>query len=53
MTTREIADAVNEAGRYRKKRTEGPVTPYQIHGRTKNCPEVFERKGARVRLRRS
>jgi len=52
MTTREIADAVNEAQRYRKKRTRGPITPFQIHGRTKNYDEVFERKGSRVRLSR-
>jgi len=52
MTTREIADAVNEAQRYRKTRTRGPITPFQIHGRTKNYDEVFERKGSRVRLSR-
>jgi transcriptional regulator with XRE-family HTH domain len=50
MTTREVADAVNRAKRYRR-RVPGIVTPYQVHGRTKNYDEVFERKGARVRLR--
>jgi transcriptional regulator with XRE-family HTH domain len=52
ITTREIADAVNKAQRYRKKNA-SPLTPYQIHGRTKNYNEVFERRGSRVRLRRS
>jgi transcriptional regulator with XRE-family HTH domain len=53
MTTRDIADAVNEAQRYRKETTSSPVTPFQIHGRTKNYDEVFERKGSHVRLRRT
>lgn len=52
MTTREIADAVHKAQRYRKMGATA-LTPYQIHGRTKNYNEVFERRGSRVRLRRS
>jgi len=48
LTTREIAEQVNRRGRYRKKyRSE--VTDYQIHGRTKNCHHLFERKGSLVR----
>ena len=49
MTTTEIAAAVNEAGWYRK-RDGSAVTDFQIHGRTTNYPEVFERDGTRVRL---
>ena len=51
MSTAELADAVNEAQRYQRRKP-GPVTPYQVHGRTKNYDEMFERKGARVRLSR-
>jgi len=50
MTTREIADAVNEAKRYRRRQP-GVVTAFQIHERTKNYEDLFERKGSRVRLR--
>src|SRR5207244_4621431 len=46
LTTREVADLVNDAGRYERGVT-GPVTPYQVHGRTKNYAAVFERKGGR------
>jgi hypothetical protein len=49
-TTAEIAALVNEAGRYHK-RDGTPVTPFQIHGRTRNYPGLFERNGSRVRLR--
>ncbi|HWP00622.1 MAG TPA: hypothetical protein VNL74_08365 [Methylococcus sp.] len=51
MTTKEIADAVNRRGRYHK-RDGSPVTAFQIHGRTKNYPHLFERDGSRVGLRR-
>lgn len=51
MTTRELARAVNEGG-YRRP-TGGPVTAYQVHGRTKNYPAVFERRGSRVRITKS
>jgi polyhydroxyalkanoate synthesis regulator phasin len=37
MTTAEIAEAVNQRGRY-SKRDGTPVTPFQIHGRTRNYP---------------
>lgn len=50
MTTAELADAVNVAAPYCKK--DGtPVTPFQIHGRTKNYAELFERDGSHVRAR--
>ena len=49
MKTTEIAAAVNDAGRY-AKRDGSAVTDFQIHGRTKNYPELFERDGAHVRL---
>ena len=49
MTTIEIAAAVIDADRYTK--TDGSaVTDFQIHGRTKTYPDLFERDGARVRL---
>jgi len=50
MTTSSIASRVNARGRY-EKGDGSPVTPYQIHGRTKNYPKLFERDGSRVRLR--
>lgn len=50
MTTKELAVAVNEAGRYRK-RDGSPVAPLQIHSRTRNYAHLFEREGARVSLR--
>lgn len=49
MTTMEIAAAVNDAGRYRK-RGGSAVTDLQIHGRTTNYDDLFERDGMRVRL---
>ncbi len=52
MTTTEIAAAVNRRGNYRK-RDGSAVTPFQIHGRTKNYPRLFERSGGSVRLRGS
>ena len=48
LTTREIAEQVNRRGRYRKK-DRGEVTDYQIHGRTKNYLDLFDRKGSLVR----
>jgi hypothetical protein len=50
MTTRELADAVNERGRYHK-RDGSKMTDFQIHGRTRNYDQLFEREGAQVRLR--
>lgn len=50
MTTSEIASEVNRRGRYRK-RDDSAMTAFQIHGRTRNYPSLFERDGSRVRLR--
>lgn len=49
-TTRELAEAVNARGRYRKGDGTA-VTAFQVHGRTKNYTRIFERVGSRVRLR--
>ncbi|WP_309080716.1 GIY-YIG nuclease family protein [Zhihengliuella sp.] len=49
MTTTEIAAEVNARGAY-KKRDGSPVTPFQIHGRTKNYPRLFSRSGSTVSL---
>lgn len=49
MTTREIADELNENGFYQKEDgTE--ISDYQVHGRTKNYPHIFNRNGAIVSL---
>jgi hypothetical protein len=50
MSTQEIADLVNARGRYRKK-DGSTVTDFQVHGRTKNYPDLFDRDGSRVRLK--
>jgi len=50
MTTQEIADQVNARGRYHKK-DGSEVTDFQIHGRTRNYSNLFDRDGSRVRLR--
>ena len=50
MTTRELADAVNARGKFRK-RDGSLVAVFQIHGRTKNYSRIFERDNSRVRLR--
>ena len=49
MTTRELAERINSARRYRRP-DEKPVTSYQIHGRTKSYPYLFDRQGSRVAL---
>jgi hypothetical protein len=50
MTVRELADEVNRRALYRKK--DGtPVEPNQVHARTKNYDEIFEKQGSRVRIR--
>jgi HB1, ASXL, restriction endonuclease HTH domain len=49
MTVRELADAVNETGFY-KKRDGSPVEANQIHARTKNYSALFEKDRGRVRL---
>jgi hypothetical protein len=50
MTTTEIAERVNARGQYRK-RDGTPITAFQVHGRTRNYPELFERAGSRVGLK--
>ena len=50
MTTAEIADAVNQRGLY-IKRDRTPVTAFQVHGRTRNYPQLFTREGQTVKLR--
>ncbi len=50
MTTTEIAKALNKNGWYKKK--DGSIiTPFQIHGRTKNYAQYFDRDGTTVSLR--
>lgn len=51
LTTQEIADLVNARGRYHKG-DGSAVTAFQIHGRTRNYPHLFDREGSRVRLQR-
>lgn len=51
MTTKELATAVQRRGRYKKRDGTSDVTAFQVHGRTKNYPHVFERDGTRVRPR--
>jgi transcriptional regulator with XRE-family HTH domain len=51
MTTSDLAAEVNSLGRYGRA-DGGPVTAYEVHGRTKNYREVFKRRGSRVRLAR-
>ena len=50
MTTREVATLVNQRGRYHKG-DGSEVTAFQIHGRTRNYPQLFERKGSKVRCK--
>ena len=50
MTVRELADVVNTRLLYRKK-DGSPVEANQIHARTKNYEQLFEKDGPNVRLR--
>lgn len=50
MTARAPADAVNERGVYRK-RDGSPVEVNQIHARTNNYQDLFEKDGSLIRLR--
>jgi hypothetical protein len=50
MTAREIADAVNRAGRY-SKRDGSAVDPGQIHSRVHVYGHMFERTAGGIRLR--
>ena len=49
MTTQEIADSLNKNKWYQKK-DGSKITDFQIHGRTKNYPQLFNRNGATVSL---
>lgn len=49
MTIQQIADALNRNGWYEKK-DGSKITAYQIHGRTKNYPNIFHRDGSIVSL---
>ena len=50
MTVRELADVVTTRLLYRKK-DGSPVEANQIHARTKNYEQLFEKDGPNVRLR--
>ena len=49
MTTQEIADEINQRRLYTKKDST-EVTAFQIHGRTRNYPQLFTRRGSWVGL---
>jgi hypothetical protein len=49
-TARELADAVNRRGLYRK-RDGSPVEVNQVHARTNNYDKLFEKDGPRIRLK--
>ena len=50
MTARELADEVNSRALYRK-RDGAPVEANQVHARTKNYTDLFEKDGSQIRLR--
>ena len=49
MTTHKIADELNKNNWYRKKDS-SQITDFQIHGRTRNYPQFFNRNGTTVSL---
>src|SRR5688572_15643778 len=49
MTTQEIADCLNKNKWYQKK-DGSKISDFQIHGRTRNYPQIFDRKGSTVSL---
>ena len=49
MTTQQIADELNKNNWYQKK-DGSTITAYQIHGRTKNYANIFDRDGSTVSL---
>jgi hypothetical protein len=49
MSTQQIADELNENGWYKKK-DGSEIKAFQIHGRTKNYFNIFERDGSNVFL---
>jgi hypothetical protein len=50
MTARELADAVNRRGLYRK-RDGSPVEVNQVHARMNNYTDLFEKNGPKIRLK--
>ena len=51
MTTQELAEQVQKRGTYKKRDGTSDVSAFQVHGRTRQYPGLFERDGSRVRLR--
>ena len=49
MTSAEIAKEINERRSY-AKRDGSKIDSFQIHGRTKNYPQIFTRDGSTVGL---
>lgn len=49
MTTQQIADELNKNGWYQKK-DGSPIQAFQIHGRTRNYANIFDRDGSTVSL---
>jgi hypothetical protein len=49
MTTLEIARSANRRSKY-QKRDGSEISAFQIHGRTRNYGDLFERDGSKVRL---
>jgi hypoxanthine-DNA glycosylase len=49
MTTQQIADELNKNGYYKKK-DGSAIQAFQIHGRTRNYANIFERDGSTVSL---
>lgn len=49
MTTRQIADGLNKNGWYQKK-DGSTIQPFQIHGRARKYPNIFDRDGPTVSL---
>ena len=49
MTTQQIADELNKNGWYQKK-DGSKITAFQIHGRTRNYANIFNRDGSTVSL---
>lgn len=49
MTTQQIADELNK-NKWYKKKDGSTITAYQIHGRTKNYANIFDRNGSTVSL---
>ena len=51
MTTSEIASRLNKNKWYTKKKKDSLITPFQVHGRTKNYHQLFNRDGSTVSLK--